>query len=209
MLGAYVGAFALGLTGNFWLALLAVPLVVGALGMLTERFLVRPLYGRGIDYPLLLTFGLGLILVEACASSSAPRASRSRRRDVAAAARPTSASVFFPTYRLFLIVVTALVLLALWLFLEKTPYGLIIRAGARDPEIVRVLGVDVARVWLHGVRRRHRARRARRRSGRADRAASFPRWASRSWSTPSSSRWSAAWARCWAPSSPACSSASS
>ena len=55
---------------------------------------------------------------------------------------------FFPTYRLFLIVVTALVLLALWLFLEKTPYGLIIRAGARDQEIVRVLGVDVSRVWL-------------------------------------------------------------
>jgi branched-chain amino acid transport system permease protein len=38
--------------------------------------------------------------------------------------------------------------LALWLFIEKTRYGLIIRAGARDPEIVRVLGVDVSRVWL-------------------------------------------------------------
>ena len=43
---------------------------------------------------------------------------------------------------------TAAVLLALWLFLEKTSFGLIIRAGARDPQIVRVLGVDVARVWL-------------------------------------------------------------
>ena len=64
MVGAYVGAFALGLSGNFWLALLAVPLVVGGLGMLAERFLVRPLYGRGIDYPLLLTFGLGYILVD-------------------------------------------------------------------------------------------------------------------------------------------------
>jgi branched-chain amino acid transport system permease protein len=40
------------------------------------------------------------------------------------------------------------VLLALWLFLEKTSFGLIIRAGARDPQIVRVLGVNVARVWL-------------------------------------------------------------
>ena len=43
---------------------------------------------------------------------------------------------------------TAAVLLALWLFLEKTSFGLIIRAGARDPQIVRVLGVNVARVWL-------------------------------------------------------------
>ena len=65
MLGAYVGAFALGATGNFWLALIAVPLAVGALGMLSERLLVRPLYGRGIDYPLLLTFGLGLIILDA------------------------------------------------------------------------------------------------------------------------------------------------
>ena len=55
MLGAYVGAFVLGFLGNFWIALVAVPLFVGGLGMLAERFLVRPLYGRGIDYPLLLT----------------------------------------------------------------------------------------------------------------------------------------------------------
>ena len=55
---------------------------------------------------------------------------------------------YFPLYRLFVIGATAVVLLALWLFLEKTSFGLIIRAGARDPQIVRVLGVDVARVWL-------------------------------------------------------------
>jgi len=42
----------------------------------------------------------------------------------------------------------ALILLGLWLFLERTRYGLIIRAGARDPQIVQVLGVDVSRVWL-------------------------------------------------------------
>jgi branched-chain amino acid transport system permease protein len=55
---------------------------------------------------------------------------------------------FFPKYRLFLIVATAVILLALWLLLEKTSYGLIIRAGARDQEIVQVLGVDIGRVWL-------------------------------------------------------------
>jgi len=54
----------------------------------------------------------------------------------------------FPLYRLMLIGATALVVLALWLFIEKTRFGLIIRAGSRDPEIVRVLGIDVARVWL-------------------------------------------------------------
>ena len=49
---------------------------------------------------------------------------------------------------LFIIGVAAAVLLGLWLFLERTSFGLIIRAGARDPQIVRVLGVNVSRVWL-------------------------------------------------------------
>ena len=53
------------MSGNFWLCLVAVPLVRRRrCGMLVERFLVRPLYGRGIDYPLLLTFGLSYIMVE-------------------------------------------------------------------------------------------------------------------------------------------------
>ena len=54
----------------------------------------------------------------------------------------------FPLYRLFLIGATAAIVLTLWLFIEKTRYGLIIRAGSRDPEIVRVLGIDISRVWL-------------------------------------------------------------
>src|SRR5512147_158218 len=65
MVGAYAGVWLLGLTGSFWLCLLGVPLVVGALGLGSERFLVRPLYGRGVDYPLLLTYGLALVLVDA------------------------------------------------------------------------------------------------------------------------------------------------
>lgn len=55
---------------------------------------------------------------------------------------------YFPTYRLFVIGITGVVLVALWLFLERTPYGLIIRADARDPVIVRILGIDVGRIWL-------------------------------------------------------------
>ena len=147
MLGAYVGAFALGLFGNFWLALLAVPLFVGGLGMLAERFLVRPLYGRGIDYPLLLTYGLGLILLDSVRILAGTEGMPFPAPALLSGATDLGL-FFFPPYRLFLIVVTALVLLALWLFLEKTPYGLIIRAGALDQEIVQVLGVDVARVWL-------------------------------------------------------------
>ncbi|HXG15283.1 MAG TPA: branched-chain amino acid ABC transporter permease, partial [Calidithermus sp.] len=64
MLGAYYGFFLLGLTRNFWLALVVAPLMVGVGGLLIERFLIRRLYGRSPDDPLLLTFGLSLVLVE-------------------------------------------------------------------------------------------------------------------------------------------------
>ena len=147
MVGAYVGVFVLGLTGNFWLSLLIVPLAVGTLGLFVERFLVRPLYGRGVDYPLLLTFGLGLVLVELVRILFGLEGVPFDVPDALQGAVNIGIG-WFPLYRLFLIGVTAVLVLALWLFLEKTSYGLVIRAGARDPEIMRVLGVDIGRVWL-------------------------------------------------------------
>src|ERR1700712_1808662 len=65
MVGAFLGVYFLGLTGSFWFSLLLAPLAVGVIGLVVERVLVRPLYGRGIDYPLLLTFGLSYVMVEA------------------------------------------------------------------------------------------------------------------------------------------------
>ena len=147
MLGAFVGAFVLGLTGNFWVSLIAVPIIVGAIGMACERFLIRPLYGRGIDYPLLLTYGLGLILLELVRIFAGTQGIPFNTPAALSGAVDLH-YFFFPKYRLFLILVTAVILAALWVFLEKTSYGLIIRAGARDQEIVQVLGIDVARVWL-------------------------------------------------------------
>jgi branched-chain amino acid transport system permease protein len=147
MVGAYLGVWLLGLTGNFWLCLAAVPLLAGAVGLLVERVMVRPLYGRGVDYPLLLTYGLALVLVEAIRilfgteglPFGMPRALRGA---------VDLGFGHFPLYRLFVMAVAALVLAALWLLLEKTSWGLVIRAGARDPEIARILGVDISRVWL-------------------------------------------------------------
>jgi branched-chain amino acid transport system permease protein len=146
MVGAFLGVYFYTLTGSFVLSLVITPLAVGAIGLATERFLVRPLYGRGIDYPLLLTFGLSYVLIELArivfgiegVASSTPAALRGA---------VNLGFGHFPLYRLFLIGATAVVVGALWLFIEKTRYGLIIRAGSRDPEIVRVLGIDVTRVW--------------------------------------------------------------
>jgi len=147
MVGAYIGVYQYGLTGNFWISLVTVPLAVGTLGLLTERFLVRPLYGRGIDYPLLLTFGLSYVLVEVIRMlfgvEGVPMSTPAGLRGAV-----NMGVGQFPLYRLFLILATALVIGGLWLLIERTRFGLIIRAGARDPEIVRVLGIDVSRVWL-------------------------------------------------------------
>ena len=65
MVGAYAGLWVASLTGSFWWGLLIAPIMIGLFGMIIEWLLVRPLYGRSIDDPLLLTFGLSYVLVEA------------------------------------------------------------------------------------------------------------------------------------------------
>jgi len=147
MLGAYAGVFIIGYLGNFWLTLATVPLAVGAVGLAVERWLVRPLYGRGIDYPLMLTFGLAYVLVEVVRILFGAEGVPFDGPDILSGAVNIGVG-YFPAYRLFVIAATAVLVLALWLFLEKTSYGLIVRAGARDGEIVRVLGIDISRVWL-------------------------------------------------------------
>ena len=147
MLGAYLGVFVLTYTKSFWVALIVAPLMVGALGLVMERFLIRRLYGRSPDDPLLLTFGLSLILVEGVKlvwgkiglTLDPPRA---------LAGAVNLGFMSFPAYRIFLIGVTVAVLIGLYFFLGRTNIGLIIRAGSRDPLMVRALGIDLGRIWL-------------------------------------------------------------
>ena len=147
MLGAYFGVFVYGVTKNFWLSLIVAPLMVGTVGLVIERFLIRRLYGRSPDDPLLLTFGLSLIIVEGV---------RIIWGKIGLTIDPPKALgtavnlgfMNFPAYRLFVIAVTVAVLVAIWLFLERTNVGLIIRAGSRDPLMVRALGIDLSRIWL-------------------------------------------------------------
>jgi len=147
MIGAYAGLWVASLTGSFWWGLLVAPIMIGLFGMVIEWLLVRPLYGRSVDDPLLLTFGLSYVLVEAVrivfGNDGIPFPTPSQLTGVA-----NLGIGYFPIYRLFVIVVVAAVLLLLWLALEKTKFGLIVRAGSRDPTIMRVLGVNISRVWL-------------------------------------------------------------
>lgn len=147
MVGAYAGLWVASLTGSFWWGLLVAPLAIGVFGMAVEFLLIRPLYGRSVDDPLLLTFGLGYVLVEAVriifGSDGIPFPTPTHLRGVV-----NLGIGYFPIYRLFVIGVVGAILLTLWLLLEKTKFGLIVRAGARDPQIMRVLGVDIGKVWL-------------------------------------------------------------
>lgn len=147
MLGAYAGFYVAEKTGSFWLAMLLAPVIVAGIGMVCERWLIRPLYGRGIDYPLLLTFGLAYMMVEAVRMIFGRAGLPFDTPEILQGATNLGFADF-PTYRLFVIGVVVALLAVLWFFIEKTSLGLIVRAGARDPVIVRVLGVDISKVWL-------------------------------------------------------------
>ncbi len=141
-LGAYVAFTVVAATGNFWLAIAVVPLVVAGLGLVVDAFAMRRLARAGHVYQILFTLGLVLIAQEAIV--------------LIWGANPTSVDVpraldggvplgvvSFPYYRLFLVAASALVIGAVWLALERTKYGAIIRAGIDDPEMVACIGIDV------------------------------------------------------------------
>lgn len=142
MVGAYA-ALSLGeRVAGFWGALILAPLAVAAVGALAERLFLRPLYGKGIDYPLLLTFGLAYMLIDAVRFVYG-RQGLSFGTPEALQGAIDLGFGHFPLYRLFLIAVTTLILGAVWLTIERSRLGLIIRSAARDPGMVQVLGINI------------------------------------------------------------------
>jgi branched-chain amino acid transport system permease protein len=150
MLGAYVVFAVASLTGNFWVAALVSVVSVALLGTVTEVTLLRPLHKRNNPlYALLLTFGLSLGLPDVV------------KMIFGLTGQPVEypsslmgsflvGSVIVPKYRLFVIVFTFTVLIALWLFLKKSSLGMILRATTRDKLMVDALGVNVSRVLTVG-----------------------------------------------------------
>jgi branched-chain amino acid transport system permease protein len=127
---------------GFWGALAVAPFLTAFIGILVERVLIRRLYGRDPLYGLLLTFGLAFMIEDGTrfiwGAQSLPYQIPSWL------AEPLSSSLFFLTgYRVFMMVLVAAVVLALFLILSRTRLGLRIRAGTLDLETVSVLGVNV------------------------------------------------------------------
>ena len=147
MWGAYAGVATVAITGNFWLGLIIAPLVIGGYGLIIEKGVIRPLYGRDINYPLLLTFGLQFIMIEIVRIFWGTSDQPFSAPQLLSMPVELFGRFYFPSYRLFLIGVTIVVCIVLWFFLERTNLGLIIRAGTRESLMVRALGIDMNRIW--------------------------------------------------------------
>lgn len=140
-LGAYF-AFSMQRYVGFWLALILAPLLVGLVGLVLERLVIHRTYGGNPLFGLLLTFGLATGLEELIRmiwgktgySVAAPKF---------AAGSLDLGFMIYSKYRLLLAALAILIILLVWLFLEKTPYGAIIRAGASDAEMVMALGKNL------------------------------------------------------------------
>ncbi len=149
MLGAYVGAsFVIGMLGqemNLWLAALLATLAVAMAGALVERLLLRRLPGNELAQ-VLVTLGLSFIAADFCLMVWGG--------DPLTVATPEGLGGFarmgalvFALYRLAIIAIAAAVAIALWLLLERTRLGAMIRAGVDDPQMARVVGIRVSQLF--------------------------------------------------------------
>jgi len=144
MFGAYAGIAVIALTGSFWVALVAAPFLVAAVGALTEVATLRPLYRREPLHGLIMTFGLALIFREG--------ARQIFGGDMRRILPPIEGSIpllgmTYPKYRLFLLAISSILLLGIWLFFTRTRAGIVVRAAVQDAEMLDGLGVNVPRVF--------------------------------------------------------------
>ena len=141
MVGAYLTSYLAVATGSIWPALLVVPVVMAVVGAGLERTLIRPMYGRDQVDALLLTFGLTYILIEGIRMIAGSGGRRVAGPDILRFQVNLGLGRPIPAYLLFVVVVVGLVVGGLWLFLQRTNVGLIVRAGIRDHVMIRALGV--------------------------------------------------------------------
>lgn len=149
MLGAYAGWLTIQLTGSFWLALLTAPAAVGLVGVLVERGVLKRIYGtRNANFAgVLVTYGLAIMIPDLV------RMTFGRPGKPFAVPEALTGSLFrlgaidVHAYRVFILVVTAVLMPLLWLLLNRTNLGLVIRAGTSDNLMVQLLGINVSRTW--------------------------------------------------------------
>ncbi|GAA3584118.1 MULTISPECIES: branched-chain amino acid ABC transporter permease [Marinobacter] len=143
MLGAFFAWMALSYFGmNYWVALVVVPLVVGFIGILMERFLVRPIAHEDHLYSLLLTFGVALMLqgifTHVYGSSGLAYAIPEELKG-----GTRLPFMYLPNYRAWIIVASLVVCGLTWWLVEKTKLGAYLRAGTENPQLMQAFGINV------------------------------------------------------------------
>lgn len=147
MLGAYLGFTILMTTGNFWLALVVAPVCVGFVGALVERFFLRKVHSYGHAFELLITFGVFFVITEAVKWiwGDFPRPVDA---PLALSGSVQLLGFQYPVYRLFILVISSIVLAGLLYVFLRTRLGIRIRAAVSDGQMVDALGVNVPRLFL-------------------------------------------------------------
>lgn len=144
---AYIAYAVVLWTGSFWWALLLGPVLVAILALVIERLLLRHTYALPHEAQILITFAVALLIQEAVILLFSPLG---HNVPVPAA---LSGIVFlgpyvYPAYRLAVVGVAALVAVVLWIAIERTKMGSILRAGSESAEMVGLLGINVDRVFM-------------------------------------------------------------
>ncbi len=153
MLGAYVALLGYTKLGpligmpdfhlNYWAALILAPLVVGAVGVVIERTMLRRLYKFDHLYGLLLTFGLALIIQGVFTNFFNVSGDPYEAKPEILNGAVNLGFMMFPKYRLWVIVISLLVCFGTWFVIERTKLGSYLRAGTENPELVKAFGVNV------------------------------------------------------------------
>ena len=129
---------------NYWVALVVAPLLVGATGILIERFMLKRLYHLDHLYGLLLTFGLALVIEGMFRHWYGISGERYAVPDLLQGGiQIESLGLFLPKYRVWVIVISILVCLATWFVIERTKLGNYLRAGTENPKLLQALGINV------------------------------------------------------------------
>jgi branched-chain amino acid transport system permease protein len=145
MLGAYIGAsLVVWYKLDFWLAAIVSALLVAAFGGVIERLLLRRLAGNSLAQ-VLVTLGIAFMIADAClmAFTGDPITVPTPPGLVGAV---RGFGLIFPIYRLAVILIAVVIAVMLWLLLDRTRLGAMIRAGVDDPDMARVVGIPVP--WL-------------------------------------------------------------
>ncbi len=147
MLGGYAGWVAYGYTGSFVVAVAAGALFVMLVGVVTERLIVRHFYARPPEDQLLVTFGLGIVFVEAVRFFFGSLSETVPPPGPLQGITPLGFMVY-PTYRLALLGIVTVALLVLYFILYRTRIGMIVRAGIEDAVMVDSLGINIQKVFM-------------------------------------------------------------